>query len=138
MKLRHGLLFAALGATLLAAGCGGAGGGKDDLVIGVYGSLTGNDATFGESTKLGVELAVSELLAAKQGKIGGLTVRTVVEDDQGQAAEAATVVKKLISQDNVMAVIGEVASSRSLAAAPICGFRFPATKYSLLNTKKEW
>ena len=120
MKLRHGLLFAALGATLLAAGCGGAGGGKDDLVVGVYGSLTGNDATFGESTKLGVELAVSELLAAKQGKIGGLTVRTVVEDDQGQAAEAATVVKKLISQDNVMAVIGEVASSRSLAAAPIC------------------
>jgi branched-chain amino acid transport system substrate-binding protein len=34
--------------------------------------------------------------------------------------EAATVVSKLISQDNVVAVLGEVASSNSLAAAPIC------------------
>ena len=121
MKLRHGLLFTiALGAALHAAGCGGSGQGGDDLVVGVYGSLTGNDATFGESTKLGVELALAELQAAKQGKIGGLTVRSVVEDDQGRAEEAATVVQKLINQDRVAAVIGEVASSRSLAAAPIC------------------
>jgi len=122
MKLRHGLpLAVALGALVLAAGCGGgAGKGGDDLVVGVYGSLTGNDATFGESTKLGVDLAVSELQAAHQGRIGGLNVRTVVEDDQGRAEEAATVVQKLINQDQVAAVIGEVASSRSLAAAPIC------------------
>jgi branched-chain amino acid transport system substrate-binding protein len=121
MKLRHGLLFTiALGTVLLAAGCGGSGKGGDDLVVGVYGSLTGNDATFGESTKLGVELALSELQASKQGKIGGLTLRSVVEDDQGRAEEAATVVQKLINQDQVAAVIGEVASSRSLAAAPIC------------------
>jgi branched-chain amino acid transport system substrate-binding protein len=122
MRLRHGLpLAAALLATSLAGGCGGGGaGGGEELVVGVYGSLTGNDATFGESTKLGVDLAVAELGEAKQGKIGGLTVRTVVEDDQGRAEEAATVVQKLINQDRVVAVIGEVASSRSLAAAPIC------------------
>ena len=120
MKLRHGLLFVvALGATFLASGCGG-GGGKDELVLGVYGSLTGSDATFGLSTKMGVELALADLEANQQGKIGGLTVRSVVEDDQGKAEEAATVVKKLINQDQVVAVIGEVASSRSLAAAPIC------------------
>ena len=120
MKLRHGLLFTALvGAVLTSAGCGGGSKG-DELVVGVYGSLTGNDATFGESTKLGVELALSELQASKQGKIGGLTLRSVVEDDQGRAEEAATVVQKLINQDQVAAVIGEVASSRSLAAAPIC------------------
>jgi branched-chain amino acid transport system substrate-binding protein len=105
--------FAALG-----LGCGGSG--KEELVIGEYGSLTGNDATFGQSTKNGVELALEELTRTAQGKIGGLPVRGVVEDDQGKPEEAATAVQKLINQDRVIAVIGEVASSRSLAAAPIC------------------
>ena len=122
MRLRHGLMLAvALGATILAAGCGGgAGGGKDELVIGEFGSLTGADATFGTSTKLGVDAALAELTSNKQGKIGGLPVRVVVEDDQGKAEEAANAVQKEINQDRVVAVIGEVASSRSLAAAPIC------------------
>ncbi|MBI3538823.1 MAG: branched-chain amino acid ABC transporter substrate-binding protein, partial [Candidatus Eisenbacteria bacterium] len=40
------------------AGCGGGGGGssKDELVIGEYGSMTGGDADFGQSTKRGVDL----------------------------------------------------------------------------------
>jgi branched-chain amino acid transport system substrate-binding protein len=115
-RLRACLLLAA--GTLMLASCGGAA--KDELVIGEYGSLTGNDATFGTSTQSGVQVALDQLLASKQGKIGGLPVRVVVEDDQGKAEEAATVVQKLINQDRVIAVIGEVASSRSLAAAPIC------------------
>jgi len=120
MKLRHGtsLVFLALAASVIAAGCGGSG--KDELVIGEFGSLTGGDATFGGSTKLGVESAMAELTSQAQGKIGGLPVRVVVEDDQSQAQEAATAVQKLINQDRVIAVIGEVASSRSLAGAPIC------------------
>jgi len=119
MKVRHGLLLvvALLGAVMLAAGCGG---GKDELVIGEYGSLTGTDATFGGSTKLGVEAAMADLTTDAQGKIGGLPVRIVVEDDQSQAQEAATAVQKLINQDQVISVIGEVASSRSLAGGPIC------------------
>jgi branched-chain amino acid transport system substrate-binding protein len=119
MRLRNGSLLAiTLGLLLLVAGCGGAG--KDELVIGEYGSLTGGDATFGSSTKAGVEVALAELTAAKQGKIGGLPVRVVVEDDQSQAQEAATAVQKLVNQDQAIAVIGEVASSRSLAGGPIC------------------
>ena len=113
-------LAALLGAGLLAAGCGG-NATKDELVIGEFGSLTGNDATFGQSTKNGVEVALGELQTSdKLGKIGDLPVRVVVEDDQSKAEEAATVVQKLINQDRVVAVIGEVASSRSLAGGPIC------------------
>jgi len=93
---------------------------NDELVIGEFGSLTTNDATFGISTQRGVEVALDELTAKKEGKIGGLKVRMVVEDDRGVADEAATVVQKLINQDRVIAVIGEVASSRSLAGGPIC------------------
>jgi branched-chain amino acid transport system substrate-binding protein len=106
--------------ALLALGCAKSGGGASEVVVGEYGSLTGNDATFGQSTKAGVQVALNELLQKQEGKIGGLAVRVVVEDDQGKSDEAATVVQKLINQDQVVAVIGEVASSRSIAAAPIC------------------
>ena len=120
MKSRFALSVALLlGTSLLVAGCGG-GAQKDELVVGVYGSLTGGDATFGQSTKSGVELALADLTASQKGQIGGLPVRLVVEDDQGKAEEAATVVQKLVNEDQVIAVIGEVASSRSIAAAPIC------------------
>jgi branched-chain amino acid transport system substrate-binding protein len=122
MKLRTmRVAFAALAlvAAAFAAGCS-SGGAKSELVVGEYGSLTGSDATFGQSTRMGVELAVSELLANKGGTIGGLPVRVVSEDDQGKPEEAANAVQKLLNQDQVVSVIGEVASSRSLAAAPIC------------------
>jgi branched-chain amino acid transport system substrate-binding protein len=125
MKSRDALRPSLAGVLLLgliAFGCGGGGAGRggDELVIGEYGSLTGGDATFGQSTKAGVEVALDEWIAQKQGKIGGMAVRVVVEDDQGRPEEAASVVQKLINQDRVIAVIGEVASSRSLAGGPIC------------------
>ena len=123
MKLRTWLVpiaALALTAALLAVGCSGGGSKTDEIVIGEYGSLTGDAATFGQSTKAGVEIAMQQLLQEKQGKIGGMPVRVVVEDDQGKAEEAATAAQKLINQDQVIALIGEVASSRSLAAAPIC------------------
>lgn len=89
-----------------------------EIVIGMYGSLTGGTATFGQSTKAGVEMAVDELNAG--GGLLGKKVRLLVEDDQGRPEEAQTVVSKLVSKDRVIAVIGENASSRSLAAAPVC------------------
>ena len=111
--------FAVVGLVLLSAGCGGKAQ-QEELVIGEYGSLTGGDADFGQSTKKGVELAMDDLAASSQGKIGGLTVRTVVEDDQGKPEEAATAVQKMINQDRVIAVIGEVASGRSMFGGPPC------------------
>jgi len=117
--IRRLTLAGALAVTMALAGCGG-NASKDELVIGEYGSLTGGDATFGQSTKAGVEVALDELIAQKQGKIGGMSVRVVVEDDQGRPEEAASVVQKLVNQDRVIAVVGEVASSRSLAGGPIC------------------
>jgi branched-chain amino acid transport system substrate-binding protein len=89
-----------------------------DVVIGMYGSLTGDGASFGISSREGTELAVEELNAAG-GVLGGRKFRLLVEDDQSRPEEASNAVTKLITQDRVIAVLGEVASSRSLAAAPI-------------------
>jgi len=112
MTSRFRLLALCALTTLVLGSCSGRKA-ADEIVIGEYGSLTGNDATFGQSTKEGVELALSQLQGGQQmGAIGGLKVRTVVEDDQGRPEEAVTVVKKLINQDQVCSVIGEVASSR--------------------------
>src|SRR6266705_2538608 len=91
--------------------------GSADVVIGEFGSLTGTTATFGISTKNGIDMAVDEI--NKTGGLLGKKVRVVVEDDQGKPEEAQTVVTKLITKDQVMAVLGEVASSRTMAAAPV-------------------
>ena len=50
----------------------------------------------------------------------GRQFKLLTEDTQSKQGESATVVKKLISRDNVVAVLGEVASGRSLEAGPIC------------------
>src|SRR2546425_12111466 len=92
--------------------------GEAEIKAGEYGSLTATTATFGTSSKNGIELFVDNLNAS--GGIGGKKVHVLVEDDQSRPEEAATAVNKLIAQDGVVAVLGEVASSRSLAAAPIC------------------
>ncbi len=89
-----------------------------DIVVGEYGSLTGTEATFGKSTHEGIILAVEEINAA--GGIHGRKVRVVTEDDQSKTEEAPNAVTKLIARDDVIAILGEVASSSSLAAAPIC------------------
>jgi branched-chain amino acid transport system substrate-binding protein len=91
---------------------------QDEIVVGEYGSLTGGTATFGTSTDEGIRLALDQINSS--GGILGKQVRVVVEDDQSKPEAAVTAVQKLISEDHVLAVIGEVASSRSLAAAPIC------------------
>jgi branched-chain amino acid transport system substrate-binding protein len=89
----------------------------DEIVIGEFGSLTGNEATFGQSTNKGIRLAFDEINGS--GGIKGKKLKLITYDNQGKPDESASVVKRLITQDKVLALIGEVASSRSLAAAPI-------------------
>src|SRR5690349_3976169 len=92
------------------------GGSTGPIMVGYYGDLSGRTSSFGQSTKNGVEMAADEI--NKAGGIDGRTIQIVTEDDQGEPNKAATVVTKLINQDKVQALLGEVASSNSLAAAP--------------------
>ena len=91
---------------------------RTDIPIGEFASLTGTTASFGVSSHNGTVMAIDEINAA--GGLFGKPLRLITEDDQSKAGEAATVVKKLISRDRIVALLGEVASSRSLEAAPIC------------------
>lgn len=79
--------------------------------------MTGSEATFGQSSYNGVKLALAELNA--KGGIHGKKVEIISMDDQSRNEEARTVITRLIALEKVTAVIAGVASSRSLAAAPV-------------------
>ncbi len=89
----------------------------EPIKLGFFMSITGRDASFGEAASRGAQLAVDELNSA--GGILGRPVELLIEDNRSLPGESATAVKKLISRDKVVALIGECASSRTLEAAPL-------------------
>ena len=105
------------GFLLLAAlACSGGQKADDSLVVGHVASMTGDTATFGRSADQGMRMAIEELNA--KGGVLGKKLMLVTEDDRSVTEEARTAAQKLLQRDKVIALLGEVASSRSLAAAP--------------------
>jgi len=129
--MKHNVLSSILSAVLtlaVASGCtkksdqAAAGSANEkasgnEILVGEYGSFTGSEATFGISTSNGIKMALDEV--NKAGGVHGKQVKLISLDNQGKSEEAASAVTRLITQNGVVAVLGEVASSRSLAAAPI-------------------
>src|SRR5690242_2003921 len=128
----------ALTAALTLCGCSkdssGGGASSDTIKVGEFASLTGKEAAFGQSSHKGTALAIDEINAS--GGVLGKKVELITEDNQTKAGESATIVRKLISRDKVVAVLGEVASGRSLEAAPICqANKIPMISPSSTNPK---
>ena len=119
------LFFLAFCAVLAVAGSLFA---QDTIKIGEFGSLSGDNASFGTSQNNGVQMAVEEINAA--GGVLGKKIDLTVEDNMTKQGETTTIARKLISQDHVVAIIGEVASSKTLEAAPIA----QAAKIPLIAT----
>ncbi len=89
---------------------------SDAIVVGHVASMTGDTATFGRSADQGMRMAIESINAA--GGVLGKSIELVTEDDRSVTEEARTAAQKLLQRDQVVALLGEVASSRSLAAAP--------------------
>lgn len=123
-----GLTVGTSGCTKKSADAG------NEILVGEYGSLSGSEATFGISTSEGVNLAFSE--KNKAGGIKGKQIKLITLDNQGKPEEARAAVQRLVTQDRVVAVIGEVASSRTLAAAPVAQqYKVPMISPSSTNPK---
>ena len=90
---------------------------KEPILIGGVAPVTGPAATFGKSTKQGYEMALEEWNA--KGGVLGRTVKLIFEDDKADPTEAANAFSKLINENHVVAIVGSVTSSCSLAGAPI-------------------
>ncbi|MBU6412513.1 MAG: ABC transporter substrate-binding protein [Planctomycetes bacterium] len=111
--------LATIGAVLAMSGSAlAAVASADPIKIGHYGSLTGSEATFGQSTSNGIKLAIKEFNA--KGGLNGQMIELKEYDTRGDAGEAKLAVERLCKSDKVAAVLGEVASKLSLAGGPVC------------------
>ncbi|MDR3579461.1 MAG: ABC transporter substrate-binding protein [Oryzomonas sp.] len=121
------LLLAGLLVLPLATGCKKKEEGKTEeapkaaagntIKIGFLGALTGDVAMFGAPTLVGMKMAADEINAT--GGINGKKIEIVEADDRGDKQEGASVTQKLISRDNVVAIVGDPTTGITKVAAPI-------------------
>ncbi len=96
---------------------GAAGGGTGTIKVGHLASMTGSTATFGTETDSGIRFAMEELNAA--GGVDGKKFEVQTLDNRSLPEEARTVATKFTGDDSIVAVIGDVSSGRTIAAAPV-------------------
>jgi len=113
MRIQHAILTSAIAVIGLFTSTASS---AEPIKIGHLASLTGSEANFGQSADKGVVLAAEERNAA--GGLLGRPVEIVVVDDQSKNQEVNNCMMKLIQQDKVVAILGEIASSNTIAAAP--------------------
>ena len=89
----------------------------ENIRIGVASPFTGNLAAYGDNIKAGVNLKLKEINDA--GGINGQKVELVWGDDLCQPKDAGTVASKFAADKSIVAVIGHLCSSATLAAMPI-------------------
>ena len=114
--MRRSLITLACAIMMVAAGCKQKQN-ENEIVIGHVASMTGDTATFGISADEGIRLALSQI---PNQMLLGKKIRLQTEDDRSLPDEAKTATEKLITKDYAVAILGEIASSRSIAMAPIC------------------
>ena len=107
-------LAAVLILSALLSGCGASGG---TLKIAVIAPMSGDVATFGQSTKEGAELAIKEWNA--KGGVLGKKIEMVVADGRCDPQEARNAANKVITQDKVKFIMGEVCSSASIPISEV-------------------
>ncbi|HEY8805563.1 MAG TPA: ABC transporter substrate-binding protein, partial [Clostridium sp.] len=87
------------------------------IKIGVVLPLTGQVSSFGKSGQNGIKLLEDQV--NKAGGIKGRKIKFIFEDDEGKPDTAVTVGTKLISDDNVVAIVGPLTSGSCIALGPI-------------------
>ena len=87
----------------------------DQIVIGGLAPLTGNVSVYGIATNNGIQLAFEEI--NKAGGVLNKQIKYVYEDEKGDATEATNAYRKLVNQNKVVAIIGDVTSKPAAAVA---------------------
>jgi len=111
------------GGTSTGTGTGTGTGGvpaTGSILVGHFASMTGSEATFGQSTDQGIRLAIKERNAAiDAGTLKGRKIKLSTLDDAGKPQDAGNAVTRLVTQEKVTALLGEVASGLSMVGGQI-------------------
>jgi branched-chain amino acid transport system substrate-binding protein len=109
-------IFLILAALALAA-CGTAA--PDTIKIGINAPITGDIPKVGEGTKFSAEMWLEDI--GGELVVGGTTytVELVIEDNESKGESAATVNQKLITQDEVLVIVGPQSSKQAVPAGGI-------------------
>lgn len=94
-------VYASLVCLLLAVAPAGA---EEVIKLGALFDLSGRAAFIGTPTKLVAEMVVEKINA--EGGINGKKIELVIADTEADPAKTASIVKKFIYKDNVVAIIG--------------------------------
>ncbi|PLS03849.1 ABC transporter substrate-binding protein [Neobacillus cucumis] len=115
-----GIFMSFMVAAGVMAGCNSSTSGSEEkggtIKIGANLELSGGVASYGQSAKEGIELAIAEI--NKKG-IDGKKLELVTVDNKSDAAEATSGALKLATQDKVAAMIGAATSTNTLAQVQI-------------------
>lgn len=90
---------------------------ENEILLGSYSSNTGATATFGQFQLNGLKMAIEEINA--KGGINGKLIKHINYDNKSDNDETLAVVNRLISQDGVVAILGEATSGRSKIGAQV-------------------
>lgn len=104
---------------LVPCSCGGSDG--NTIKIGVIAELTGDIPAVGASCKNAAELAIQKVNDAGGLEVGGkkYKIDLYIEDNSGKAEQSASAAQKLITQQDVLAIVGPNASRYAIPATEI-------------------
>src|ERR1700736_4507022 len=91
--------------------------GEEVVKIGEVNPITGAIGRYGTTCHQGIQLAIDQANSA--GGVLGKKISLLTGDNQSQAGQTSTIVRKFVTQDKVVAIIGDLTSSATLEGGPI-------------------
>jgi branched-chain amino acid transport system substrate-binding protein len=89
----------------------------ETIKIGEVNPITGAIGRYGTTCHQGIQLAIDQANSA--GGLLGQKIVLLTEDNQSEAGQTSTIVRKFVTQDKVVAIIGDLTSSATLEGGPI-------------------
>jgi branched-chain amino acid transport system substrate-binding protein len=90
---------------------------QEEISIGEVNPISGAIGQYGTTCHKGIKLAIDEANVA--GGVLGKRIHLLTEDNQSQPGQTSTIIRKFVTRDKVVAIVGDLTSSATMEGAPI-------------------